>query len=37
MIWKQWMVEKKRLYSLYPEEIEAVKAYQKEYAEQNVD
>ena len=37
MIWKEWMVEKKRFYSLYPEEIAAVKEYQKEYAEENVD
>jgi hypothetical protein len=37
MMFKLCLVYKKRLYSLYPEEIEAVKAYQKEYAEQNVD
>jgi hypothetical protein len=37
MIWKEWMVEKKRLVTLYAVQLAALKEYQREYAEENVD
>lgn len=36
-VWRQWSDENKRLSKLYAKELAALKAYQKEYKDTNVD